>query len=206
MKLEDGLPQIRDRLSQGVVGARQSRMGRGLGSLLQLVARREQVLDGVVVQGLGERLTLALLGRQRVHHQALPCLGELVDAVGSTLEDRREEHRGQADPGEVAGADRDEPVRVRAAGRRVQKRLDEEGHERRRGCDRRERRAESEGHGDGHEEEGKQRRRVGAAGEDGQRGDGRNVGGGHHERESPADPAAIHVQSTAAANPRRSRA
>ncbi len=176
-------------------------MGRGLGGLLQLVARREQVLDGVVVQGLGERLTLALLGCQRVHHEALPCRGELVDAVGSTFEDRRKEHRGQADPGEVTGADRDEPVRVRTACRRVQKRLDEEGHERRRGCDRRERRAESECHGDRHEEEGKRRRRVGAAGEDGQRGDGRNVGGGHHERESPADPAAIDVQEHGGGEP-----
>ena len=66
MELDDRLPKIRDGLRDRGVGSREGRMRRRLGRLLQLVARREQVLDRVVVQRLGERLTLALLGCQRV--------------------------------------------------------------------------------------------------------------------------------------------
>ena len=100
-------------------------MGADLGGLLQLVASREQVLDGVVVQRLGKRLPLPLLRCQCVHHESLASLGELADTAGATFENGREEHCRQTDPGEVAGEHRDEPGRIRTAGRRMEQRLDE---------------------------------------------------------------------------------
>ena len=70
MEVEDRVTQLPDRLCERVVRALERGMGRpGLARLLELVPRRQQVLDRVVVQGLGERLALALLRVPRVREQ-----------------------------------------------------------------------------------------------------------------------------------------
>ena len=67
-----------------------------LARLLELVARREQVLDRVVVERLGERLALALLGRERVGEQARAASASR--ATSSVRRASSMERRTQATP------------------------------------------------------------------------------------------------------------
>ena len=165
VEVEDGLAQLPDRLGERGVGAVERGMRERLARLLELVARREQVLDRVVVQGLGERLALALLGLERVREQPRPRLGEPGDELGSAREQQREEDAGDADPGEEARLRDDEARRLRLPGGGVGDRLDRRrrpwSRRRRRG----DRRAEAEGDRDRHEEEREPGVRERAAGE-----------------------------------------
>ena len=61
VQLEHRIPQLSHRLGDRGVGAVERRVGGRLRRLLELVAGREEVLDGVVVECLRERLALALL-------------------------------------------------------------------------------------------------------------------------------------------------
>ena len=61
MELEDRLAELLDGHGERRVGAIERRVRRRLGRLLELVPRGQQVLHGVVVERLGERLPLALL-------------------------------------------------------------------------------------------------------------------------------------------------
>ena len=58
VELEDRVAQLRHALREGVVCAAECGMRQRLPGLLELVAGRQQVLDRLVVQGLGERLPL----------------------------------------------------------------------------------------------------------------------------------------------------
>ncbi len=70
MQLEDRLPDLPDRLGERVVRPAKGGMDARLLRFLELVARREQVLQRLVVQRLGQRLPLTLLGVERVREQA----------------------------------------------------------------------------------------------------------------------------------------
>ena len=83
-----------------------------LAGFLELVARREQILDRVIVERFGERLALALLGGERVREQARSFLGEAGDELRPPGEQHREEHAGDADPGEEPGLRDDEAHRL----------------------------------------------------------------------------------------------
>ena len=101
--------------------------------LLELVQRREQVLDGVVVQTLCESLPLPLLGRQRIGEQPRARVGEMQHRLRAPRQQRREEDAGGAHPREVAGVRRDDLV---VAGRRgMGERLDHVRSDGRRGAD-----------------------------------------------------------------------
>ena len=98
VQVEDRLAQLSNGLGERVVGAVQSGVRERLARLLEFVARRQQVLDRVIVQRLGERLALALLGRERVREQARPLLGEPGNERSSSGEQHREQHAARPRP------------------------------------------------------------------------------------------------------------
>ena len=112
VEVEDGLAQLSDRLGERGVGAVQRGVRERLSRFLELVARREQILDRVIVERFGERLPLALLRGERVGKQPRPVLGEAGDELGSPREQHREEHAGDPDPGEISGLGEDEARRL----------------------------------------------------------------------------------------------
>jgi hypothetical protein len=69
MQRRDGLANLPDGLDERVLGATKSRVRDRLAGLLEVVTRREQVLQRLVVQSLGEGLALALLRFERVGEQ-----------------------------------------------------------------------------------------------------------------------------------------
>ena len=73
---------------------------------LEHVAHGEEVLESMVVQRVGERLALALLGLERVGEQLRPHLREVLDELRPPGEHQREEDAGDADPGEEPGLGR----------------------------------------------------------------------------------------------------
>ena len=82
MELEHRLPQLGDRRLDGRVSSRERlvRLERpSLGRLLEIVASREQILNRMVVEPLGQRAALTLAGAQRLGDQPSPPLGELGD-------------------------------------------------------------------------------------------------------------------------------
>ena len=130
MEVEDGLAQLPDGLGERVVGAGERRMGERLACLLELVPRREEVLDRVVVESLGKRLALPLLGLERVGEQPRAGLGEAGDELGPPGEQHREEHAGDADPGEEPGLRDDEAHGLRLPRGGVERRLHDVGRRR----------------------------------------------------------------------------
>jgi hypothetical protein len=74
VQLEQGLAQVLDGFLQRTIRPRQGGPVEVLGRLLQVVSRRQQVLDRGVVEGLGQGLPLALLGGYRLSHQPLALL------------------------------------------------------------------------------------------------------------------------------------
>ena len=77
MELEDGVAELPDGLGDRGVGSVERGMGERLGRLVELVARREQVLERVVVQRFGQRPALAFLGPERVGEQPRALRGPL---------------------------------------------------------------------------------------------------------------------------------
>ena len=120
MQLEYGLAELGDRrLDRGVrTGERLGRVASVRG-LLEIVPRREQVLDRMVVEPLGQDAALPLAGAQGLGDQPAPTLGELGDLPGSPLEHRRQEHGRKTDPEHVARLDGDEARCLRPRVRRM---------------------------------------------------------------------------------------
>ena len=103
VELDHGVSQLPDRLHERRVGAIQRRMRCRLAGLLQLVARRQEVLERVVVQGLGEHAALPLLRVQRVREQPRALRGQLLDEGRTSRQHQRQQRAGGADPREEAG-------------------------------------------------------------------------------------------------------
>ena len=96
VQVEDRVAQLAHGLAQRRVGPVERRVGLRLARLLELVPGREQVLDRVVVEGLGERLALSLLGLERVREQARALVRQALD--GSVRRASSRERRTQATP------------------------------------------------------------------------------------------------------------
>ena len=120
MEVEDGLAELPHGLGQRRVRPGERGVGQHLARLLQVVARGEQVLDGVVVQRLGQRAALALLRLERVREQGGALLGQPLDGGRAAGQQQREQDAADADPGQVAGLREDEARRVGLAGGRVE--------------------------------------------------------------------------------------
>ena len=190
MELEHRLPQLGDRRLDGRVGSgeRLVRLERpSLGHLLEVVASREQVLDRLVVEPLGERAALTLAGAQRLGDQPAPPLGELGDRSRSLLEHGRQEHGGEPDPEQVAGLDGDEPRRLRLRVGRMRDGLEKvrDDGDRAREC--RQSRPEAKCDRDRHEKVREPRFRVGASREDDEHRDRRHVDRCPEQREPRRD-------------------
>src|SRR5919198_3217881 len=72
MELEHGLAEFVHRLRERSLSTEERRVVVALAHLLELVPDRQEILDRVVVELLGEQLALALLGAERIREQALP--------------------------------------------------------------------------------------------------------------------------------------
>ena len=103
MQVEDGVAELPHGLRQRLVRAAESRVRDRLGDLREQVADGEQILEGVVVERVGERLPLALLRLECVVEQLRPRFRELLDEPGPAGEHHREEDAGDPDPGEEPG-------------------------------------------------------------------------------------------------------
>jgi Binding-protein-dependent transport system inner membrane component len=91
MEIENRRAQLTDRFCDRLVGAAEGRMRFRFRGLLELVAGGEQILQSVVVQGLGERPPFALLCVERVREQARTLGGEAADELGAAGEKQREQ-------------------------------------------------------------------------------------------------------------------
>ena len=103
MQLDHRLAQLGDGRVDRRVGA-----GKRLGDavptrLLEVVPGREQVLDRVVVKAFRQRSALPLAGAERLGDQSAAPFGELGERPRTLLEHRREQHRGEPDPEQIAG-------------------------------------------------------------------------------------------------------
>jgi hypothetical protein len=85
VELEQRLPQVRDGGGERPVRALQSSPVEGLGRLLEIVSRREEVLDRRVVEPFGQCAPLALLDGHRLGHQPLALLSQLDAACRPAL-------------------------------------------------------------------------------------------------------------------------
>ena len=183
MEVEDGFAQLPDGLGERGVGTVERGMRERLARFLELVARREQILDRVIVERFGECLALSLLGGERVREQARSGLGETGDELGPPGEQHREEHAGDPDPGEEPGLRDDEAHRLGLPRGGMNACLNHVGGRRHDDRGEGDRRAQAEGDGHGDEEERQPGMREGATGEQRQHADCRDVDGGRHERE-----------------------
>ncbi len=100
MQVEDGIAQLPDGVEQRRVRPGERRMRLRLPCLLELVPGRQQVLDRMVVERLGERLALALLGLERVREQARALVREALDELRAPREEQREKDARDTDPRE----------------------------------------------------------------------------------------------------------
>ena len=129
MQIRDDLAQLSDRREDGRLRAIEGWVVDGLGDLLEIVPRREQILERGVVEGFGERLAFSLFRTHRVGEQLARLQGELADLAGPASEDEREKRRRDGDPDQVAGLDRDESGRPILVQRGMAERLGQVGHD-----------------------------------------------------------------------------
>ena len=162
-------------------------MARRLLCLLERMPRGEEVLDRGVVERLGERLPLALLGADGLGHQAFALVGELDHTVCPPPQDGREQQCRGRDPRQVAGLDEQEPRRLRLRSGRMREALAEIRGDRPGPGDGGDRRSETKGGGDGNEEVREPGLGERATGERGQRGHCRDVDRRGRQREPLGD-------------------
>ena len=110
VQLGDRVPQLPHGVHESPVGSLERGMRRRLGDLLELMARREEILERVVVERLGEDPALPLLRLERVGEEARALLCEPAHLLGAPAELEGEEGTGEADPGKETGLCRDEPA------------------------------------------------------------------------------------------------
>ena len=158
----------------------------------------------LVVQRLGERLSLALLGRERVGEQPRALRRRAARRARVRRASRSRESRTHASPTQARkpACDEDEPSRLRLPQRGVGDRLSHVGgrrHDRRRGRDPG---PETEGDRDRDEEEREPRVRERAAREDGEHADRGDVDARRQQRKPLARPAGV-TQASMPDAPRR---
>ena len=139
------------------------------------------------MEGLGQRLALALLGRQRVGQESRAALGQLDDRLGAAREQIGKEDAGQPDPEEESRLREDEARRFRLADRRMGDRLQDVSPGRDGRGQGRHRRAKSEGDGDRHDEKPEPRVRERAARQRGEQADRRDVHARADQRKPRSD-------------------
>ena len=138
-------------------------------------------------------------GLERVGEQGGALLGQPLHGRRAAGQQQREQDAADADPGQVAGLREDEARRVGLAGGRVEGGLQDVRRRRHHGRGDGDREAEAEGDRDGHEEQREPGVRVGAAGEERQHADGRDVDGRRQQREARSDTARTCTHASTAA-------
>ena len=123
VQVGDRAAQLGDGRRDGRVRARLGALGRRPGGQVEVVARREQVLDRAVVEILRELPALALLGRQRLGHEPLTLRREQAHRGVAARQQQREQREREAEPGEVGGLHEHERERAAARAARMRRRL-----------------------------------------------------------------------------------
>ena len=193
MKIEDGIAQLAYCLHEGLVGGCEG----GIGSLLAVdlfedVADGEEVLEGVIVKCVRERLAFTLLRVERVAEQARSHLGELLDKSRPPGEQQRQENACDADPREEPRLRHDEPNCLWLVYGGMCDGLDDVGSRRHNDGDTRERRAKAKRHRHRDDEERKPSIGEGAARQDREHADRCDIDACRHEREPLTGRAEVH--------------